>query len=211
MKVVALNGSANKSGNTALALAAASKPLEEQGIAVERIDIGSAALHGCVGCGLCRQRRNRECRFTDDPANGWMQKLFEADGILLGAPVYFAGVNGAAKSFLDRAFFVAGANGSLFRHKVGAGVVAVRRAGALTAIDQLNKYFTIAEMIVPGSNYWNLAFGMTQGEAAEDAEGMQTMRILGANMAWLLKIIELGKKTLPPPAFQEKERMNFIR
>ena len=137
-----------------------------------------------------------------------LETLFTADGLLVGSPVYYAGVNGALKCFLDRAFFVAGANGGLFRHKVGAGVVAVRRGGEIAAWDQLNKYFAISEMFIPSGNYWNMVFGLEPGEARRDPEGMQTLRVLGANMAWLLKNLAAGAAA-PPPA-TDKVMTNFI-
>jgi len=211
MKVVMINGSPRPKGNTAFALGTVAKVLEEQGIQTERIDIGRDPLHGCIGCGTCMRQLNRQCRFTDDPVNGWLQTMLEADGLLIGSPVYYAGINGALKAFLDRAFFVASANGKLFRHKVAAGVIAVRRAGSVLSLDQLNKYFAISEMFIPTSNYWNEIHGLMPGEAAGDAEGEQCLRVLGANMAWLLKIIEHGKGAVPPPALEEKIMTNFIR
>ncbi|MDR1535277.1 MAG: flavodoxin family protein [Planctomycetota bacterium] len=211
MKVVTVNGSSRKNGNTALALDVVSETLNRNGISTERIEIGAAALHGCLGCGSCRQNPNRRCIQNDDPLNGWLETMFSADGLVLGSPVYYAGVNGSLKAFLDRAFFVASANGGLFRHKVGAGIVAVRRAGAATALDQLNKFFGISEMFIPGSNYWSMVYGMAPGEVAGDCEGMQCLRVLAANLAWLLKIIDNCRNTLPPPEFQKKVMTNFIR
>ncbi|MDR1519891.1 MAG: flavodoxin family protein [Planctomycetota bacterium] len=209
MKVVAINGSSRKNGNTASALDAASAVLEEEGIRTARIEIGSLAFHGCIGCGTCRSKQNRRCRLDGDELNSNLETLFAADGILLGSPVYYAGINGALKSFLDRAFFVAGANGGLFRHKVGAALVAVRRGGAATALDQLNKYLGICEMFIPTGNYWSMVYGQAPGEAARDDEGMQCVRVLAANMAWLLKSVAAGRGSLPPP--QTKAMMNFIR
>jgi multimeric flavodoxin WrbA len=211
VKVVAINGSSKVNGNTALAIQTVGEGLATQGIDLARLDIGSEKLHGCVGCGACRNLKNRRCRLDDDMANTWMQELFSADGIILASPVYYAGINGALKSFLDRAFFVAASNGALFRHKVGVGVVAVRRAGALTAIGQLNCYLTISEMYLPASNYWNMIYGLMPGEAEKDVEGRQTLKVLGENMGWLMRVIEHGRTTLPPPAPQEKVMLNFIR
>jgi len=208
MKVVMINGS-KPNGNTAFALSTVAKVLNGQGIQTEQFDIGRDPVHGCIGCGVCAKQQNRQCRFTDDILNSWLPAMFEADGLLIGSPVYYAGINGALKACLDRAFFVASANGSVFRHKVGAGVVAVRRAGSETALDQLHKYFSISEMFIPTSNYWNEIHGMLPGEAAADAEGEQCLRILGANMAWLLKTIADGKSAAP--AREEKIKMNFIR
>jgi multimeric flavodoxin WrbA len=211
MKVVMINGSSKPKGNTAFALSSVANVLEAEGIQTERIDIGRDPLHGCIGCGTCAQKQNRQCAFADDPVNGWLPAMFEADGLVIGSPVYYAGINGALKAFLDRAFFVASSNGGLFRHKAAAGVVAVRRAGAITALDQLHKYFSISEMFIPTGNYWNVIYGMAPGEAASDAEGAQSLRVLGANMAWLLKIMAHGKGAVPAPVQEKKIRTNFIR
>lgn len=209
MKVIAINGSANKKGNTALALDAVCGELEKQKIETERIEIGKGAIHGCIGCGVCGEKQNRRCIFNDDMLNEVLDKLFAADGLIIGSPVYYAGINGALKSFLDRAFFVAMANGSLFRQKAGAAVVAVRRGGEIAAWEQINKYFTISEMYMPSSNYWNMVFGLEPGEASQDTEGMQGMKVLGGNMAWLMQAIAQGKNTQPKEV--EKEFMHFIR
>lgn len=211
MNVFVINGSAKSNGNTATALDAVCAELNGQGIATERWDIGSKPLHGCIGCMTCRQRQNRRCVFEDDGVNDRLETLFNADGVLVGTPTYYAGLNGALKCVLDRAFFVGAANGGLLRHKVGAAVAAVRRAGSVPALDQITKYFTISEMFMPAGNYWNMVFGMAPGEAERDVEGIQNARLLGANMAWLLKLIEHGRKTLPPPAPVVKTPMNFIR
>ena len=143
--------------------------------------------------------------------NEWVQRMKEADGILLGTPVYFSGVNGSMKSFLDRAFFVASANGGLFRHKVGAALAAVRRSGGLPAFEELNRFIFFSEMLMPTSNYWNVIYGASPGEAEQDAEGKQIMRVLGKNMAWLLKLVENGKDKVPAPPREDKVFMNFIR
>lgn len=209
MKAILINGSPKKDGNTAIALEAVGGALREQGIATEVIEIGRKAIHGCIACGVCAEKKNRRCALDDDMLNRNLDALFAADGLVIGSPVYYAGINGALKCFLDRAFFVAAANGSLFRHKVGAGVVAVRRGGETTAWDQLNKYFTISEMFVPSSKYWNMAFGLVPGEAVQDLEGMQTMRVLGENMAWLMKSVAAGKAALPPDV--DKIMTHFIR
>lgn len=211
MKIVTINGSPRNNGNTAYTLDVASSVFKDEGIVTERIDIGVRAIRGCAGCRLCRQRLDRSCIANDDAVNSHLETLFAADGLLISSPVYYAGINGALKSFLDRAFYVAGANGGLFRHKVGAGLVAVRRAGATTALEQINKYLTISEMFVPTGSYWAMVYGMTPGEAARDEEGIQTVRALAANMAWLLKALDAARKTTPPPAVQKKVMMNFIR
>ncbi len=209
MKIIALNGSSRPEGNTAAALARVCAVLEKRGIETERVEIGAQPMHGCIGCFRCGDARNRRCALNGDLLNAVIDKILDADGLLVGSPVYYAGINGALKSFLDRLFFVASANGGLFRHKVGAGVVAVRRGGEIAAWDQLNKYFTIAEMFVPSGNYWNMVFGMEPGEAAGDEEGMQCMEVLGENMAWLLQSVAERKTSLPPAV--DKEFTNFIR
>lgn len=211
MKVVAINGSPKSNGNTALGLAKVMDALEAEGIQTERIDIGGRAIHGCVACGGCGKNKNRKCVLDDDGVNEWLEPIFTADGVLLGSPVYYAGVNGALKSMLDRAFYVGAANGGLLRHKVGAAIVAVRRAGSVAALEQLHKYFTISEMLMPSSNYWSMIYGMTPGEADQDVEGSQCLGLLGKNMAWLMRLIQYGRNTIPAPAPVVKDRMNFIR
>lgn len=209
MKAVLINGSPRKNGNTFFALKTVDGVLQKHGIETEFIEIGNGAIHGCSGCGVCKQKKNRRCVCDDDILNRNMDKLIEADGMVIGSPVYHAGINGALKCFLDRAFFVASGAGQLFRHKVGAGVVAVRRGGEASAFDQLNKYFTISEMFVPSSLYWNMVFGMAPGEAEQDVEGIMTMQALGENMAWLMQSVRERKDSLP--GLVEKKRMNFIR
>lgn len=212
MKVLLINGSSKANGNTAQALDAAAEVFKAQSIETKKLEIGSDAIHGCVGCGGCGVKQNRRCvRFTDDPLNGWLEDMFQADGLLIGSPVYYAGINGSLKAMLDRAFFVGSANGSLFRHKVGGAVTAVRRAGSLPAIEQINKYFSISEMFMPSGNYWTQVFGMKPGELNGDDEGLQCVRVLTANMAWLLKIMEYGRGAVPPPAGEQKAFTNFIR
>ncbi len=207
MKVLAINGSPKPNGNTFLALETVSKELEAGGIEVERLHIGNKPVRGCVSCFKCKENGDFKCVIKDS-ANEWMEKMAAADGLLIGSPVYYAGINGTLKCFLDRAFF---AVGSKMRLKVGAGIVAVRRGGSSTAVDQLNKYLTISEMILPASKYWNMVHGMAPGEAQGDAEGIQVMRVLGKNMAWLMKLVDYGKRNFPPPEAEAKEMTNFIR
>ncbi|MDR2160862.1 MAG: flavodoxin family protein [Desulfovibrio sp.] len=211
MNVIAINGSPRQKGNTALALAEVLKSLEENGIATDCIHIGGEAVRGCSGCYACMRKADRRCRFSDDCVNDCIDRMAAADGILLGAPVYYAGMAGTMKAFLDRVFFVAAANGGLFRLKAGAGVAAVRRAGSVTTVDQLNKYLTISEMIIPGSTYWPMVHGLAPGEAEQDAEGLQCMRVLGSNMAWLLKLMAHGRTAVPLPPPTAKVMTNFIR
>ena len=211
MKVAVINGSPNTNGNTSIALDEVCKVLGVSGIETFRVEIGRGALHGCVGCRLCVKRLNRRCAFEDDGVSDHMGRIFEADGLLIGSPVYYAGINGSLKCMLDRLFTVASNNGSLFRHKVGACVVAVRRGGEISAWEQLNKYLMLSEMFVPSGDYWNMVFGTTPGEAVQDLEGMHVMRTLGSNMAWLLKGMALAKSSQPLPEKKDKPRMNFIR
>jgi multimeric flavodoxin WrbA len=211
MKVVAFNGSPNKQGNTWHGLRMVADVLEEEGIRTEIIHVGNKAIRGCLACGQCAKKKNEECIQTDDPVNEWIQLMKEADGILLGSPVHFSAIGGTMKSFLDRAFYVSGVNQSMLRHKVGASVAAVRRSGGLPTFNQLNNFICYSEMLMPGSNYWNVIHGTLPGEAAQDAEGVQIMRMLGKNMAWLMKLVAHGKGVFPPPEREDKIKMNFIR
>ncbi|AQS58075.1 flavodoxin family protein [Desulforamulus ferrireducens] len=211
MKVVAINGSPNKQGNTYHALKLVLDELEKEGIETEIIQVGHKAISGCLACGQCIKNKNERCAITSDDVNEWIQKMKAADGILLGSPVHYSAIAGNMKSFLDRAFYVAGVNNGLFRHKVGAAVVAVRRSGGLPAFNQLNNFLNYSEMLIPTSNYWNVIHGRTPGEVLQDLEGVQIMRVLGKNMAWLLKLVQHGKDTIQPPAKENKFIMNFIR
>ncbi len=211
MKVVAFNGSPNKNGNTWHAIKMVTDELEKAGIATEIIHVGNKAVRGCLACGQCVKKKNEQCSQSEDPVNEWIQLMKEADGILIGSPVHYSAIAGTMKSFLDRAFYVSGVNGSLLRHKVGASVVAVRRSGGLPTFNQLNNFLCYSEMLLPSSNYWNVIHGTRPGEATQDEEGKQIMRTLGKNMAWLMKLVENGKKTIAPPAREGKVYMNFIR
>jgi multimeric flavodoxin WrbA len=189
-KVVAFNGSARKNGNTAILLRTVLKELEAEGIATELIELSGAKIHGCLACRECSKRKDHRCAQTNDMGNAYIEKMEEADGILLGSPTYVADISPEIKALMDRACLVSKANGGIFRRKVGAAVVAVRRAGAIHAFDSLNHFFLISEMIVPGSSYWNIGYGREIGDVEKDEEGMQTMKTLGQNMAWLLKKIK---------------------
>jgi len=188
-KVVAFNGSARKGGNTAILLGYVLKELEKEGIETELIELSGAKIHGCLACRKCSAKKNRRCSQTGDMGNVYIEKMDEADGILLGSPTYVADVTAEIKALMDRACLVSKANGGIFRRKVGAAVVAVRRAGAIHAFDALNHFFLINEMIVPGSSYWNIGIGLEPGDVERDEEGIRTMKTLGQNMAWLLKKI----------------------
>lgn len=211
MKVLAINGSPNKEGNTYQALSMVGSKLTEQGIEFEMLHVGNKAIRGCLACGKCRQNRDEKCSITTDLLNESIQVMKAADGLILGAPVHYAGVPGTMKSFLDRAFYVAGSNGGLFRQKVGAAVVAVRRTGGSATFDSLNHYLTYSEMILATSNYWNIIHGRMPGEVVQDAEGVQIMEVLGNNIAWLLKMKEQTKDSIPAPMPVQKVMTNFIR
>ena len=211
MKVIALNGSPKKDGNTFLALKIVTDELEKQGIETQIVNVGGRPIAGCTGCGGCFKNKNEKCVLPGDEVNEWIQLMKNADGILIGSPVHFSGIGGNMKSFLDRAFYVATSNNSLYRHKVGASVVAVRRSGGVTTFEQLNNYLLYSEMFMPTSNYWNVIHGRVPGEVLKDEEGVQIMRILGKNMAFLLKMVEQGKKNIPAPEREAKTMMKFIR
>jgi multimeric flavodoxin WrbA len=198
MKVVAFNGSARKGGNTAILLGHVLGELAGEGIETELVELGGAKIHGCLACRKCSTRKDRRCSQTDDMGNVCIDKMAAADGILLGSPTYVADISPEIKALIDRACLVSKANGGMFRRKVGAAVVAVRRAGAIHAFDALNHFFLISEMIIPGSSYWNIGIGREPGEVEKDEEGIQTMRTLGRNMAWLLKKVE-GLSSGSPP------------
>jgi multimeric flavodoxin WrbA len=187
IKVVAFNGSARKGGNTAILLGYVLRELETEGIETELIEMSGATIHGCLACRECSNNKNRRCGQTGDMGNAFIEKMEQADGILLGSPTYVTDVSPEIKALIDRACLVSKANGGIFRRKVGAAVVAVRRAGAIHAFDTLNHMFLISEMIVPGSSYWNIGFGLEKGDVERDEEGIRTMKTLGQNMAWLLK------------------------
>lgn len=211
MKVVAFNGSPNKNGNTYEAIKTVANELEKNDIEVEIVHVGNKVIRGCLACGGCSRNMNEKCVIGTDEVNEWIQKMKQADGIILGSPVHYSAIAGTMKSFLDRAFLVTSVNGGMLRHKVGASVVAVRRAGGMPTFDQLNNYLNYAEVVIPTSNYWNVVFGRAQGEAKQDQEGQQIMSVLGENMAWVMKLIEYGKDHVKVPARKEKIYMNFIR
>ena len=211
MKVVAFNGSPRAKGNTHHALAVVGEALKEEGIEFELIHVGNQVIRGCTACMGCVKNQDERCVFGDDGVNDWIQKMKEADGIVLGSPVHYAGIAGTMKSFLDRAFYVTSVNKSMLRHKVGATVVAVRRSGGVSTFDSLNHYITYSEMLVPTTNYWNVTHGLKPGEAEQDEEGNQIMRVLGKNMAWLLKVLAAGKPLVSPVALERKKMTNFIR
>ena len=211
MKVIAINGSPKKDGNTFQSLTMVGNELIDNGIDFEILHIGHKLIHGCTACGKCAVNKDEECSIKADEVNKWIQLLKEADGIILGSPVYYSGIAGSMKCFLDRVFYVSGANGNLFRHKVGASVVALRRSGGSSTLDSLNHYLSICEMIIVTSNYWNAIHGRSVGEVTRDLEGKQTMAVLGKNMAWLLKMKEASRGLVEEPLKEQKVATNFIR
>lgn len=210
MKTVAFNGSPNKEGNTWHAIKMVVAALEKEGIETEIVHVGNKIIRGCTACGQCVKNRNQQCVLPGDEVNEWIQKMKHADGIILGSPVHYAAMGGTMKSFLDRAFYVTGVNDGMLRHKVGAAVVAVRRSGGLPAFNQLNNFLNYSEMLLPTSNYWNVIHGARPGEVTQDEEGVQIMRVLGRNMAWLMKLVENGKGRVAAPEREAKTYMNFI-
>jgi len=211
MKVVAFNGSPNENGNTYAAIKMIAQELEKENIEVVILHVGNHAVRGCIACHQCIMNQNERCAINDDPVNEWIQEMKNADGIILGSPVHYSAIAGTMKSFLDRAFFVASVNSGMLRHKVGASVVAVRRAGGLPAFNQLNNFINYSEMLMPTSNYWHVIYGTAPGEAQLDEEGKQIMRVLGKNMAWLMKLIDFGKDKVTAPPRENKLFTNFIR
>ena len=211
MKVIAINGSPKKEGNTYHALKMVGDELVAGGMEFDILHIGHKLIHGCTACGKCAENKDEKCSLGADGLNQWIQIVKEADGIIIGSPVYYSGIAGTMKSFLDRLFYVSGANRNLFRHKVAAAVVAVRRSGGSSTLDCLNHYLTYAEMIVATSSYWNVIHGRTPNEVSQDGEGVHTMHLLGKNMAWLLKMKEATLGTIPPPLPEKKVITNFIR
>jgi len=189
MKVVAFNGSGRKDGNTAILIGHVFKPLEDNGIETEMVQLAGNAIRGCTACYKCRENADGRCAITGDIINDCIAKMVEADGIILGSPTYFADVSAELKALIDRGGFATRVSGGLLRRKVGAAVVAVRRGGAIHAFDSINHFFLVSQMIVPGSSYWNFGIGMQIGDVSEDAEGIETMTTLGENIAWLLQKI----------------------
>ena len=187
MKVVAVNGSPRADGNTSRLLRTVLGEIEKEGIATEYLQVGATAIHGCIACYQCVKNKNRQCGVKGDGFNEIFRKLDEADGMVLGSPTYFSDVTAEIKALIDRAGFVSRANGHLLRHKVGAAVVAVRRAGGIHAFDTINHLFQISGMFTVGSTYWNLGYGRDKGEVDNDSEGMATMTELGRSVAFLVK------------------------
>lgn len=189
MKVVAFNGSARKDGNTAILVESVLSELKKEKIRTEMIQLSGKKIRGCTACGMCFKNQDKHCVIKNDILNDCIDKMLDADGIILASPTYFTDVSTEMKALIDRAGFVAKANQDMFRRKAGAAVVAVRRAGATHAFDTMNHFFFISQMVVPGSSYWNVGIGLAPGDVNGDEEGLLTMQTLGKNMAWLLKKI----------------------
>jgi len=189
MKVVAFNGSARKDGNTTMLVEMVFAELEKEGIETELVQLAGKHPHGCIACYKCFANKDRRCAVKTDCINECIEKMEEADGIILASPTYFADLSTELKAVIDRCGMVSRANNDMYRRKVGAAVVARRRGGAIHVFDSINHFFTIGQMIIVGSSYWNFANGRDKGEVTGDEEGVQTMKNLGKNMAWLLKKI----------------------
>ena len=204
MNVIAVNGSPHHDGVVAAGISVMKRELEKEGITVEVIHAGDKSIHGCMDCRKCRELGR--CAIEGDGVNEVLEKLKTADGIILGSPVYYGGVAGTFKCFLDRLFFI----GPDMKFKVGATVVSLRRTGGIAAFHQLNNYFNLAQVIITPGVYWDVIHGKTAEELTQDEEGLQIMEIQGRNMAWLLKAVKLGKQEIPPPAALTRKWTNFI-
>lgn len=205
MKVLLINGSPHSNGNTYIALSEMEKVLHENGIETEIVHVGNKDIRGCIACGTCFEKGS--CVF-DDVVNETAKKFEECDGLVVGSPVYYASANATLIAFLTRLFYSTHFDKTM---KVGAGIAVARRGGLSSTFDELNKFFTISGMPIASSQYWNSVHGRTQGEASQDAEGLQTMRTLARNMAFLMKSIALGKETYGLPEKEPFQRTNFIR
>ena len=206
MRVLMINGSPHEKGCVYTALSEVAGEINKAGIETEIFHIGTGPIYGCASCGLCRGKTC--CVYDDDPANTVIEKLLASDGLVVGSPVYYAGANGALCSLLDRVFY---GKSTHYAYKPAAAIVNCRRGGAASAHDRLNKYFTISNMPVVPSQYWNATHGTTPEEVRQDLEGLQIMRTLGRNMAWMLKNIALGAGQNPPPEPERRQTTNFIR
>lgn len=212
MKALLFNGSPKADGCTYTALSEVAKELHAEGIETEILQVGGTPVGGCMACFTCFGTKDGMCSFHDDIVNIALEKAKGADAFVIGSPVHFAAGSGQITSFLDRFFFAGDQAVGGFKHKLGAAVVSARRAGTTAALDQLNRYFTISNMHIVSSQYWNMVHGMSPDEVKQDLEGMQIMRTLGKNMAWLLKSIRAGKEAgIRIPADEPRAMTNFIR
>lgn len=206
MKVLILNGSPHKNGGTAAAIDITAAELNNQGIETELVQIGAQAIHGCTGCMSCKKTGTNRCIFNEDLVNECLDKAAGYDGLIVASPVYYGGIAGTMKCFLDR-FFFAGAD---LEYKAAAAIVTVRRAGGMQTFQQLNNYFNLRNMVITPSQYWNVLHGTNEEEVKQDEEGMQIMRKMGKNMAWILKVMQEGKN-IPLPEKEPRVATNFIR
>ena len=191
MKVIAFNGSPRANGNTFSLLNIVLEQLTKENIQTELIQLGPKPIQSCIACNKCGENQNRRCAIDNDSVNGWIEKMIDADGIILGSPTYCCNMTANLRALIDRAGYVAKSNGNdMFKYKVAAAVAAVRRAGAVHVISSINYFFMIHHMIIPGSSYWNFGIGMKPGDVYHDEEGIETMVDLGTNFAWLLKKIK---------------------
>ena len=197
MKITAFNGSPRRDGNTAAMIRHLFEALNAEGIETELVQVGGNQVRGCAACYKCFETKDNRCSNDRDMVNDCIEKMRQSDGIVLGSPTYFADITPEMKALMDRAGFVSIANGRFLKRKVGAAVVAERRGGAIHAFDSMNHLFLISEMIIPGSCYWNVGIGREKGEVENDEEGLRTMRVLGENMAWLLKQLDAARAAKP--------------
>lgn len=207
MKVLLINGSPHADGCTATALGEIAKTLNNEGVETEIFHIGASAVRGCIACGGCHRNGNGRCVFDGDPVNTALEKMENADGLVIGSPVYYGSANGTLISLLDRMFFA----GDCFKNKPACVICSARRGGTTATYDELNKYIGISGMLMVPSCYWNMVHGSNKEEVVKDEEGMRIMRVLGKNMAWLLKMLDATKDTVPLPTPEPPARTNFIR
>ncbi|TAH68326.1 MAG: flavodoxin family protein [Anaerolineaceae bacterium] len=205
MKIVAISGSPRPKGNTYHALNTVCEELEQEGIATKILQVGNMEIKGCIACNRCK---DGYCVYNDDILNNIVDEIYEADGVIIGSPVYYSGISGTLKSFLDRLFYPSQGR---MRHKIASGIAVPRRSGGIPAFDQLNHYFLISEMIVVSSYYWNVIHGGSPKEVLEDAEGISVLRNLARNISWMIKMKEETKDSLPAPSAYLRSWTNFIR
>lgn len=205
MKVIAVNGSPRPKGNTYHALKIVCDELENEGIKTKILQVGNMKIEGCISCGRCDEGY---CVHNDDILKNMIDEIYEAEGVLLGSPVYYSGISGSMKCFLDRLFY---ASRGRMRHKAGASIAVPRRSGGMPAFEQMNNYFLISEMLVISSYYWNVVHGGKPGEVLEDSEGISVLKNLAQNMSWVIKMKEETKDILPAPTAYPRSWMNFIR
>lgn len=209
MKVVAINGSPHKNGNTNAALEIMAHELNSSGIETELIHVGGESFHGCIGCGRCFKSPEALCAFDDDPLNEVTAKMRAADGFILGSPTYFGGIAGTMKCFLDRAFY--SSYGGKFRNKAATVVAVARRSGGVEVVNQLKNYLTLAETIIAPSQYWQAVHGAGPGEITQDEEGIEIIRRNAQGLIWALNMINATKDSVIPPQDEKRARTNFVR